>query len=190
LVKVEAPYLIVIGVGDVQPIAVDGEAARLAEWGGDEGPDDAAAVDPAHPIVEGVRDVDLLSLRIPGDAVGRVELGRRSRTTLAGVAETAGSGDGADHRRLGTRGVIDRRDGDDRLAHLVSEGIRDVDVEARYLVADLCDLSDRHRIGSGKLPLRRVAAVARNRQAPGAGKGDLTVVDQQTNDMVRRIGDE
>ncbi len=60
----------------------------------------------------------------------------------------------------------------------MSERVGDIDVEAGYLVADLGDLPDRDRIGAGQLGLRWVAAVAGNRQAPGAGKGYLVVVDQ------------
>ena len=188
--QVEAADHIVIGIGDVQPVAVHSQRAGLVEGRGNQRPDDAATIDPSHPVVEGVGDVNELPLGVPGDAIRGIELGRHRRTLVAGIAEAAGSRDGGDHGRLGTRGVIDRRDGDGRLAHLVGIGVGDIDVEAGHLVTDLRDLPDRDRIRAGQLGLGRISAVARNRKAPGARKGHLRVVDQQPNDMVGRVGDE
>src|SRR5207245_11302290 len=116
---------IVVGIGDVRPVAVHGQRAWLVEGRGDQRPDDAAAVDPAHPVVEGVGDVDELPLGIPGDSVRGVQLGRYRRTLVAGIAEAAGARYGGDHGRLGTGGIIDRWNGDGRLAHLVGIGVGD-----------------------------------------------------------------
>ncbi len=68
--------------------------------------------------------------------------------------------------------------------------IRDVDVEAGDLVADLGDLTDRDGVRPGQLGRRRIATIAIDGEAAKAGKGHLGVVDQQAYDVIRRVGHE
>ena len=189
-VEVEAANHVVVRIRDVQPVAVDGQSARMIQRAGKEAPDCPSAVDRAHPVVQGVGDVQDVPFRVPGNAIWRIELGRRRPAAVTRKAEAARAGDRADHRALGRAGLVDGRDGDARLAYLVGERIRDIDVEGRHLVADLGDLPDGDGVGPGQLGLRRIAAIALDGEAAEAGKSHFGVVDQQADHVVRRVGHE
>ena len=67
--EVVAPDGIVRCIGDIQPVAVDRQAARLAQRGRHQGPDDAA-VDHANAIVQRVGDIHDVTFWIPCHAIG------------------------------------------------------------------------------------------------------------------------
>ena len=68
---------------------------------------------------------------------------------VAGKAEAVGSGHRTDDGGLRGGGIVDRWDGDGRLADLMRESVGNIDVETGDVVADLGDLPDGDRVGSG-----------------------------------------
>ena len=188
--QIQPPDHIVIGIRDVEAVAVDGQGARMVQGRGQHRGDRAGAADRAHAIIQRVRHKDDVALGIPGDAVGGVELRGGRRTVIALEAERPGAGNRADHRGLHGARAADRGNRDAHLANLVTEGVGDIDVEARHLVAGLRHLPDRDRVRSRQLRLRRIAAVTFDGERARARKAQLTVVDQQANHVVGRVGDE
>ena len=70
------------------------------------------------------------------------------------------------------------------------ERVGHIDVERGHLVADLGDLSDRDGVRPGQLGRRRIAAVALDGEAAKPGKCHFGVVDQYTDQVIRRVRDE
>ena len=68
-VEVEAPNDIVIGIGDIQPVAIDGQSARMIQRAGNQAADCPSAVDGAYPVVERVGDVEDVPFRVPGNPI-------------------------------------------------------------------------------------------------------------------------